>query len=93
MPGLALLGYIQKVVPNLNPEDALRLNLGQGLSDEDQIATVCLLSTGLKFIWEARVEKKPIVVYKMRAEIEAKISILRRTKYQNSAAKMLEMLN
>ena len=93
VPGLALLGYIQKVVPNLNPEDALRLNLGQDLSDEDQLATMCLLSTGLKFIWEARVEKKPIVVYKMRAEIEAKISILRRTKYQNSAAKMLEMLN
>ena len=77
----------------MNPEDVLKLSLSHDLSDEDQLATVCLLATGLKYIWESRVEKKPIMVYKMRAEIEAKISILRRTKYLSSAIKMLEMMS
>ena len=93
VPGLALLGYVQQVIPNLNPEDALRLELGHDHSDVDQLASVCLLSTGLKYIWETRAEKKPITLYKMRAEIEAKISILRRTRHGNSAIKMLEMIN
>ena len=93
VPGLALLRHMQHAIPNLNPEDALRLELGHDLSDVDQLAAVCLLSTGLKYIWEARAEKKPIILYKMRAEIEAKISILRRTRHENSAIKMLEMIN
>jgi hypothetical protein len=45
------------------------------------------------YIWEARAEKKPITLYKMRAEIEAKISILSRTRHGNAAIKMLEMFN
>ena len=69
--GLALLGYVQQVIPNLNPEEALRLEFGHDLSDVDQLASVCLLSTGLKYIWETRAEKKPTILYKMRAEIEA----------------------
>ena len=89
----ALLGYVQQAIPNLNPEEALRLELGHDLSDVDQLASVCLLSTGLKYIWETRAEKKPIILYKMRAEIEAKISILRRTRHENSAIKMLEMIS
>ena len=91
--GLALLGYVQQATPNLNPEEALRLELGHDLSDVDELASVCLLSTGLKYIWETRAEKKPIILYKMRAEIEAKISILRRTRHENSAIKMLEMIS
>ena len=70
-----MLGDVQKVVPNMNPEDVLKLSFRHEISDEDQLATVCLLSTGLKYIWESRVEKKPIIVYTMRAEIEAKFHL------------------
>ena len=93
IPGLALMGYVQTVLPNLSQDEALRLEFGQELSEADCLATVCILSTGLKYIWEARVEKKAATVYKMRAEIEAKVSILRKTRYSNSGTKSTEMMN
>ena len=60
--------------------EALRLELGPDLSDVDQLAVVCLLATGLIYIWATRVLKKAIYLYKMWAEVEAKISILRKTR-------------
>jgi hypothetical protein len=56
--GLALLGYVQRAVPDLSPEKALLLELGVGHDEREQIYCVCLLSTDLMFIWEARAEKK-----------------------------------
>ena len=91
--GHALLGYVQHCVPGLSPEEALRLELGQNLEDADQLATVCVLATGLMYIWTTRTKKKVITLYKMRAEIEAKITILRKTRYWASGLKMLEMIN
>ena len=91
--GHALLGYVQHCVPGLSPEEALRLELGQNLEDADQLATVCVLATGLMYIWTTRTQKKVITLYKMRAEIEAKITILRKTRYWASGLKMLEMIN
>ena len=93
MAGHALLGYLQSSIPHLATEEVLRLELGQGLDDVDLLAAVCLLSVGLKYIWDTRVEKKTVYLYKMRAEIEARISILRRTRYMESGNKMLEMIN
>ena len=93
IPGLACIGYVQTVLPNLSQDEALRLEFGQELSEADCLATVCILSTGLKYIWEARVEKKAATVYKMRAEIEAKVSIVRKTRYSNSGTKIMEMMN
>ena len=91
--GHALLGYVQALVPHLSPEAALRLELGSDLCDEEKLALLCVLATGLKYIWDVRKEKKQITLFKMRAEIEAKISLLRKTRYQGSANIMLEMLN
>ena len=72
--------------------EALRLELGPDLSDVDQLAVVCLLATGLVYIWATRVLKKAYPD-KRRAEVEAKISILRITRYWASGNKMLEMMN
>ena len=54
---------------------------------------MCLLACGLKYIWDARVEKKQVRTFQMRAEVEARISILRRTRYCKSGDLMLEMIN
>ena len=90
--GFALIRYVQKVVPSLTPEGGLRLELDEDLGEEDQLAVACLLATGLKYIWETRAEKKTIILYKMKAEIEARISLLRRTRYWKSGDRMLEMI-
>ena len=91
--GLALLGYGQVAIPSLSPEAVLHLELGQDLNEEQQLATVCLLATGLKYIWSTRIEKKYATLFKMRAEIEAKISILRRTRHSGAGTLMLEMIS
>ena len=92
VPGHALLGYLQTAVPNLTPEGALKLQFETSLNDDQLLATVCLLSSGLSFIWERRVLKKQVSIFTMRAEIEAKISILRKTRHSNAALLMVEML-
>ena len=74
--GHTLLGYIQQVVPEFTPETAVRLELGPGLSCEEELATVSTLAIGLKYIWETRSEKKQLYIYKMKADIEVIISLL-----------------
>ena len=91
--GLALLGYVQHVVSTITPEECLRLEIGDDLGEEDQLAVVCLLASGLKYIWETRAEKKVLSLHKMRAEIEAGVFLLRKTRYAVSGDKMNEMIN
>ena len=95
--GLALLGCVQQLCPGLSADAAVRLELGVRLSDEENLAALCILTTGLKYIWEARTrtEKKLVHKYNMRAEIEARISILRKTRHEASAMlvdELVEML-
>ena len=93
LAGLALLGYLQAVVPDLSPEAALRLELGMQLSEREELATMFMLSIGLKYIWEARVERKQVRLYKMRSEVEARVTILRKTRHTEAGNLMLEMMN
>ena len=77
-------------------EAAVQLDLGDQLSEEESLAALCILTTGLKYIWEARLDKKVVHKYKMRAEIEAKVSILRKTRHSASSTQvdnLIEMLN
>ena len=90
--GLALLGYLQVVIPDLSAEAALSLEFGQGLEQHEQLAAVCLLATGLKYLWSTRVEKKSVILFKMRADIESKISVLRRTRHREAGELMFEMI-
>ena len=81
------------MVPNITPEDTLKLNIGAGLQAEEELATVCMLATGWKYIWEARVDKKQVTLFKMRAELEAIITILRKSRHRLSGDIMLGMMN
>ena len=51
-----------------------------------------MLATGWLYIWEARVAKKQVYRYKMRAELEAMISILRKSRHNRGGEIMLEMI-
>ena len=90
--GLALLGCVQQLIPGLSAEAAVRLDWGLVLPDEENLAALCTLTTGLKYIWEARLAKKVVMKYKMRAEIEAKVTILRKTRFLSAALKIDEMI-
>ena len=91
--GHALFGYALRCIPDLTPEAALRLELGLDLDDVDKLAVVSVLATGLMYIWKTRVEKKVIHLYKMNAELEARISILRKTRHRASGERILEMIS
>ena len=56
-----------------------------------KLAGVCLLPTGLMYIWKTRVDKKLVTIFNMRAEIEARS--LRKPRYSASGDKMLEMID
>ena len=92
VPGNALLGYLQVTTPGLTQEGALKLELESSLDSDGTLAALCVLSTGLKFIWECRISKKQVPLHSMRAEIEAKISILRKSRHSSAGLVIEEML-
>ena len=87
-----LLSWVHIVVPGLEFASLLRLEFCTALEEVDQLATLCLISTGLHYMWQARAEKKVLTQLKMSAELEAMITILRKTRYTASADKILEMI-
>ena len=91
--GLALLGCVQQLLPDLSVESAVLLDFQCSLPDDENVAVQTILITGLKYIWEARLAKKVVTKYRMRAEIEARVSILRRTRFSNSANIVDELIN
>ena len=48
LSGLALLGYVQVIVPDISPEAALRLELGMQLDEKEELAIMCMLAAGMK---------------------------------------------
>ena len=91
LSGLALLGYVQGLVHDLSL--ALRLVLGRQLDEKEELAIMCILASGMKYIWETRVDKKQVQTFKMRSEVEARVYILRKTRHNEAGCKMLEMMN
>ena len=87
-----LMSYLQITVPDTSSQSMLKLDFRHKLDDKDSLATLSILSTGFQYIWQARADKKVVNQYRMRAEIEASISILRKTRFAASADKMLEMI-
>ena len=76
----------------LSPQK-LHLDFGGALPDKEELATVCLLATGWLYIWEARTKKKQVCPYRKRAEVEAIITNLRKTRYGEVEELMLEMIS
>ena len=91
--GQALLEVIQQIVPGMVAERAVLLDFQCQLSIEESLATQCILVTGMKYIWETRMSRKVVNLFRMRAEIEAKISILRKSRYCNSAVLMENLIS
>ena len=90
--GLATLGWAQTLVPNLSQECALRLEIiDPELDYDEELAITSILGTGLCYIWEARLKKKRVESYEVRAELEALVSLLRRTRH-NGAGDIIAMV-
>ena len=63
------------------------------LDPDTELAIPCIIATGLKYIWEARAKKKRVSVFGVRAELEALISLLRRSRYRGAGERIFEVIN
>ena len=87
------MSTVQQVLPDLSAEAAVLLDFDCILPEEENLAVQCILTTGLKYIWEARLAKKVVTVFRMRAEIEARVSILRKTRFASSAQLVADLIS
>ena len=82
--GLATLGWAQRVTPYVTADSALRLELRGEPDDSQRLAATTIIAIGLCYIWEARINKKKVGRYDVRAELEATISLMRRTRHREA---------
>ena len=79
--GEAVLRVAQAYDRDLTVENSLRLEIK---TDEIfTLPTVAILATGLHFIWENRKQRKQTTLFMMRVELEAAVSIRRRSRLRN----------
>ena len=81
--GQRLMECLRDFVPNVEVGSALRLELD--VDDDMEHPLVWMLATVLQAVWSLRVAKSKIQLYDIRAQLEAKINLLRETRYSNSA--------
>ena len=92
LAGLATLGWAQQHDPTLTPNLALRLEMMEDLDEISKLAAISILATGLNFIWEARIKKKSVKIYEVRAELESLVSLLRRSRFREAGDKVNDAL-
>ena len=74
---------MQNYLPDLDAESALRLELN--VEEELELPLVWLLASVFLAIWKLRVDKARVQLYEVRAQLEAKVNLLRETRFRNSA--------
>ena len=86
-----VLDFTRKVVPNCNPEDIICLNLE--VAEPLAFPLIWSLSNVFFAVWQLRLSKKTIHLYNIRAEIEAKINILRKSRLLEAVSQIENLLN
>ena len=80
-----LMTILQNHISTLQPRQVVLLDLGP-LDESLRLPLVWLISSTLSLVWEARRENKRPTLHKIRSSLEAKVNILRKTRYVNAVA-------
>ena len=83
--------FTRKVVPNCSLLDIITLNLD--LTEEMKFPLVWALAHVLSLVWHLRLNKKSIMLFNIRADMEAKINSLRTTRVAGLASQIKTLLN
>ena len=86
----ALLSSINSILPNTTPRQVLLLEFHPEESQE--FAVVWTIGHFLQLVWTSRVQKKQVRLYTIRAELEARASLLRETRHRENLEKINEMI-
>ena len=86
-----LTGILHHLLPNLLQHQIVLLNLGP-LDEELRFPVVWIISQVLSLTWDYRKEKKKPRLFQTRANLEAGIAILRKTRFSNSCNTIEEII-
>ena len=86
-----LLRAIQNVLPHAQPNHLLHLQLH--VEQDLRLTITFLISSTLSQIWQARKLKKSISLTSIRANLEAGVQILRKSRHWKAAIKLEELIN
>ena len=81
--GHRMMSCVRQLAPGVPAESALRLDFD--VQEDSQLPLVWLIATVASEIWKLRIDKSKVKLYEVRAQMEAKINILRETRFSSSA--------
>ena len=87
-----LLPVIHQHLPDVQPQQLVLLDLGI-LDDSMKFPLVWLISNVFSLVWQARKDKKSPNLFHTRSMLEARVSILRKTRLANPCTIIDTMLN
>ena len=87
----ALLDILSVYQPNLDPSHTLTLNFV--IEEHMELPVVWLTTNFFQEIWNHRKEKKRCILVRARADLEARVSLLRKTRFSESATLISQMLS
>ena len=88
--GQFLLSKLQHLIPNLLPQQVVLLDLD--VDEDHRLPLVYTIACVLSQIWECRKEKKPCHLNNIRAALEAGINIMRKSRHNQAAQKLMLLL-
>ena len=88
--GAFLLTMIQTIIPDVKPNQIVLLQLD--VASNQKLLTSYLISSVLSQTWLSRKEKKACNLRSIRANLEAGVQILRKSRHTETAQKIDELL-
>ena len=86
-----ILNLVRKAAPNCKLEDIITLNFQ--LSQQLMFPTMWLLSHRFCMVWLLRSSKKAVHLFTIQADIEAKINILRKSRFTDAISQLENLIN
>ena len=90
MTSQALMNMLSHPLPNLNPSMVLTLNFQ--VEEDLELPMVWLTTNILMKIWDFRKEKKRCDLVLVRADLEARVSLLRESRFKEASVSISHML-
>ena len=90
--GTALLNSVKNLIPNITGPALLRLELTD-LPEDSELPITFFVSSILLAIWDKRTTKSRISLYEIRAKLEARCLLLRKSRLEGIIPILEEMLN
>ena len=89
--GSWLLRVLGHHLPNLVPQQVILLDLN--LDEDLRLPIVWLIAKTLNIIFTCRMEKKACTLFNTRANLEASVMLLRKTRYSSAAETLQTLIN